>query len=72
VIASIRALPSLSSRPDVPSNAPKNAHRLCGADVEGSGDDVGAKGGVGAAPVVIDEPGEGGALAVIEIEIGLV
>ena len=77
VIASIQALPSLSSRPDVPSNAPKNAHRLCGADVEGSGDDVAAKGfgfgkGVGAAPVVIDEPGEGGALAVIEIEIGLV
>ena len=72
VIASIRALPSLSSRLGVPSNAPKNAHRLSRADVEGVGEGVATKGfgfgkGVGAAPVVVDEPGEGGALAVIEI-----
>jgi cell division GTPase FtsZ len=56
----------------MPSMCLKNAQRLSGADVEGSGDGVAAKGfgfgtGVGAAPVVIDEPGEGGALAVIEI-----
>jgi hypothetical protein len=43
-----------------------------GADVEGAGAGAAAKGfafgkGAGAAPVVVDELGEGGALAVVEI-----
>jgi hypothetical protein len=45
---------------------------LSGADVEGAGDGAAAKGfafgkGAGAAPVVVDELGEGGALAVVKI-----
>jgi hypothetical protein len=45
---------------------------LSGADVEGAGEGVAANGfgfgrGAGAAPVIVDEPGEGGALAVVEI-----
>jgi hypothetical protein len=45
---------------------------LSGADVEGTEEGVATKGfafgkGAGAAPVVVDELGEGSALAVVEI-----